>query len=276
MIAMENRNSYPGIRFCLAVLLALTSVTLTAPGRAESPPLYFVQITDTHMGVLDHNARTRAAVKAINRLKFPVQCVVHTGDITEEKILDANATAEAAQILDKLKAPVHYLSGNNDIRPKKLAATRAAYERLYGSLISQARYGEVIFLFVYTEPLAEGFTLEGYDVLSEVEARLKAAGETPVLLFHHTPSTGRLKKGKFRRGWPRATREQWQNLLNRYSVKAVFAGHFHQDELHWLGDIPVFAAPPVSGRFGRQAAFRVYTYHQGRVAYSTQYVSPAH
>ncbi|MCG8564175.1 MAG: metallophosphoesterase [Desulfobacterales bacterium] len=269
---MLKKLSYPGIQLCLAVIAVLASVALSTSVRAESHPLSFVQITDTHMGVLDHDQRTEKIVSAVNRLRMDIHCVVHTGDITEEKILEPEIVSRGKAILGKVKYPLHYISGNNDIRAKNVQPTAQAYEAQYGPLIQEVRYRDVIFLFAYTEPLAKGFEMEGYDPMAQVEKRLKAAGKTPVLLFHHTPCVGKLRKGKLRSGWDKTTREKWIALLNRYSVKAVFAGHFHQDEQHWLGDIPLYVAPPVSSRFGRQAAFRVYTYHQGRISYRTQYI----
>ncbi|MDY6906314.1 MAG: hypothetical protein SWH61_16705 [Thermodesulfobacteriota bacterium] len=53
-------------------------------------------------------------------------------------------------------------------------------------------------------------------------------------------------------------KEKWKTLINTYNVKAIVAGHFHRDELHWLGDVPVYIAPPVAGYWGRKAAFRIY------------------
>jgi UDP-2,3-diacylglucosamine pyrophosphatase LpxH len=61
--------------------------------------------------------------------------------------------------------------------------------------------------------------------------------------------------------------------LAGYDVKAVITGHFHRDELHWVGGRPVFAAPPVAGYWGRQASFRLYEYRDGRLSYRTIYLA---
>ena len=237
---------------------------------------YFAQITDTHMGVLDHNERTQKAVAAINRiqskLKDRLAFTVHTGDFAEELTLDAQAMARARSIMDKLKTPVHYVPGNNDIRVKKPMATRRTWETTMGPQITSAEYQGVVFIFANTEPLAQDFEMTGYDPMAAIEGFMAQAQGKPIILFHHSPCIGKFKKGKTQKGWPKATRTQWISLLNKYGVKAVIAGHFHQDEMHWLGEVPLFSSPPISSRWGRQAAFRVFEYKDGRIGYRTQYL----
>ncbi len=55
---------------------------------------------------------------------------------------------------------------------------------------------------------------------------------------------------------------------------AAIAGHFHRDEFHDLGGVPLLVAAPVSGRFGRQTSFRIYEYDSGRLTYRTWYLEP--
>jgi UDP-2,3-diacylglucosamine pyrophosphatase LpxH len=61
-------------------------------------------------------------------------------------------------------------------------------------------------------------------------------------------------------------------LINSYNVKAVIAGHFHRDELHWLENVPLYVSSPVAGYWGRQATFRIYEYSNGKIGYRTQYI----
>jgi UDP-2,3-diacylglucosamine pyrophosphatase LpxH len=74
------------------------------------------------------------------------------------------------------------------------------------------------------------------------------------------------------RGWRKEVREKWERLLNSANVKAVIAGHFHRDEFHWLGEVPLYVAEPVAGYWGRQCTFRIYEYRGGKVGYRTVYV----
>ncbi|MFW6303548.1 MAG: metallophosphoesterase family protein, partial [Candidatus Sumerlaeota bacterium] len=77
---------------------------------------------------------------------------------------------------------------------------------------------------------------------------------------------------KMHGGWRPEYREAWIKLINRYNVKAVIAGHFHRAEQHWLGDVPLYVAPPVAGYWGRQASYRLYHYQAGRLSFTTQYL----
>jgi hypothetical protein len=108
-----------------------------------------------------------------------------------------------------------------------------------------------------------------------LEARLKQSDGKPVVIFHHGPSVDDFYKNRMHGGWKQAIREQWIALLNRYEVKAVIAGHFHRDEHHWLGDVPLYVSAPVSGFWGRQATYRVYEYKDGKLGYRTQYLPRA-
>jgi UDP-2,3-diacylglucosamine pyrophosphatase LpxH len=72
--------------------------------------------------------------------------------------------------------------------------------------------------------------------------------------------------------WGAANRARYRTLVNRPNVRGIFCGHFHRDDLHWVGNIPLFSAPSIAGYWGRQASFRVYHWQDGRLGYITVYV----
>jgi len=73
-------------------------------------------------------------------------------------------------------------------------------------------------------------------------------------------------------GWPDDVQGKWIELINSFNVIAVIAGHFHRDEHHWLGNVPLYVAAPIAEFFGRQVSYRIYEYKNGRVGYRTVYV----
>ena len=233
---------------------------------------YFVQITDTHFGDRDHLERTRKLVDHINRLPYEIACVVHTGDLFADNITDEGIVTQGLSVLGRLKAPVHILPGNHDILQGQLAQTFAAFARQIGPPIQTAEYHGVVFICAYTEPAALAFTAPGYDPLQALEAALASAAGRPVVVFHHRPAVEDFYEYALHPGWDGAARRRLETLLLGHNVKAVVTGHFHRDELHWLEGIPVFAAPPVAGYWGRQASFRLYEYRDGRVGYRTIYL----
>lgn len=92
-----------------------------------SPLLTFVHISDTHISAnpeygLQHSPYStqtgaQALVKAVNNLPFPVDLVLHTGDVAYDP--DPSAYETARQIFSSLKFPIRYLAGNHDY-PREL------------------------------------------------------------------------------------------------------------------------------------------------------------
>lgn len=257
----------------IALLVGCASVhTALSPNKSSETHFYFVQITDTHLGDLDHLERTKKVVESINNLPMEIKCVVHTGDITMNQIEDKDVLEESLSAFQKLKVPIHYVSGNHDILPEKLESTRKTFVDNFGELISTAEYENVIFLFIYTEPLSKSFDVKNYQPLKQLEEYLKQSKGKPVIIFHHAPSVDDFYENTMQKEWPEEISEKWIKLINSYNVKAVVAGHFHRDEFHWLGEVPLYVSAPVAGYRGRQATFRIYEYRDGKLGYRTQYI----
>ncbi len=273
---MEWKCDMRGGLMLVVVLIAACALTRTwvMAGEAEAGAtrFYFGQLTDTHFGIESNDLRTKEAVRAINDLPLELEFVAVTGDLTSDRLHDPAVVSNLVAVLDGLESPVHCVPGNHDILQKRLDATLSIYTNTFGGLISQQEYRGVIFLFVYTEPLAKSFSVHGYEPLKAVEERLKQSEGKPVVVFHHSPSVDDFYNNKMHEGWKKNIREQWVSLLNAYKVKAVIAGHFHRDEHHWLGDVPLYVSPAIAGFWGRQATYRIYEYRDGKIGYRTQYI----
>jgi 3',5'-cyclic AMP phosphodiesterase CpdA len=254
---------------CIALLAALVAAALPA---AADEVLRFVQITDTHLGDRDHLERTRRLVAEINRLPFDVACVVHTGDIFADGVPAAPARERLMAVFRDLKVPIYFLPGNHDIPAADPARGAADFRRELGPLVHRAEHRGVALVFAYTEPLALGFAVDGYDPEAEIESALAGAGGRPILFFHHRPAAEDFYNGAVHPGWDPAGRLRLERILGGHPVRAVVTGHFHRDELHWAGGIPVFAGPPVAAYWGRQASFRLYDFRDGRLGYRTVYL----
>ncbi len=253
--------------------LVLT-ILLLAFRCAAAEPLFFVQLTDTHFGQGDNLERVRTVVKAVNELPMKVAFVAVTGDIMNDCITDSNQVNEALAVLGQLKMPVHFVPGNHDLLTASLEETVAVFTNRFGPLISSAEYGGVQFIFVCTEPLSGGAQIPGYDPLGALDRLLRSRtnGQSAVV-FHHQPAVDDFYHNRINAGWNRtAAGRRWVELMNQNKVTAVIAGHFHRDEFHWLEKVPLFVGPPLSGRLGRQAAFRIYEYRDDRLGYWNQYI----
>lgn len=259
----------------LGLILLMLAACQTAP-VGDPPPggFFFVQITDTHFGSGDNFARGERVAEAVNRLPMPIEFVVHTGDITMERLDDPQVMARTREVLGRFHPPLFTIPGNHDLVRERHAVLLPLYREWFGELVTTHWVKGVWVVNFYAEPAARDFPVPGYDPLAALERALRQADGRPVLLFQHTPPVGGFFRNQIRAGWPPAQRARWEALVKAYNVKAVFAGHFHKDELHWIGDVPLFVAPPVADGWGRQATYRIYEYRDGRLSYRTQYLSP--
>lgn len=269
-------SSRPGRwRGWLGLLVAVWLGIRGVAGEAAEP-FYFVQMSDTHWGAKDGVALTRRAVAVINALPVPVECVVHTGDIFADNIRKETVIREGKAALSGLKVPIHFVPGNHDILASNPRETGAAFEAALGPMASTAEYRGVFFIFLFTEPLRSDYRLPDYDPMRWLTAQLKAAAGRPVLLFYHAPQVADFHHNRFFPGWSDKTRLKWEKILAGGSVQAIITGHFHRDELHWVGDIPMYVGEPVSRFWERQPAIRLYEYRDGRLGYRTLYLDEAY
>jgi len=262
--------------YCGAVWIFLMIVTVSICFADEQDEkaahFYFIQITDTHWGPVDHYGRTQKVVEKINKLPMPIKCVVHTGDIVMDNLEDPFVISKGIDILNQLKVPVYFIPGNHDILRNRYEMTQKAYTKHFGGLITEAEYEGVVFILIYTEPLTRFFPSVAFQPLIELSNALDRSRGKPVIVFHHSPSVEDFYNNAMHSRWKDDLRQQWAALINGHNVKAVVAGHFHRDEFHWLGKVPLYVSSSVAGYWNRQATFRIYEYDNGKLAYRTQYI----
>lgn len=253
------------------LLLAVSLIVAVTASHADTP-FYFVQITDTHFGSPGQTEIAEWMVETINALPVPVTCVIHTGDIFADSIDKPDVLAVATGTLSRLKAPLHCTPGNHDILSTRTGATLAVYTNAIGPLAERADYHDVTFLMVYTEPLHTAVPSDGFDAFTWLEQALAGTGTRPVIVCHHTPPVVSFYRNQMYPGWPDAVRERWTRMINNTRVIAVLAGHFHRDEQHWLGSVPLYVSAPMATYWGRQPSFRLYEYRDRRLTYRTVYL----
>ena len=173
-------------------------------------------------------------VAALAAPPLPLACVVHTGDLAERGDTQDLARTE----LSKLQLPLHVLPGNHDMME---ADSAEGFVRRWGALSSSAEYQGVVFLMVYDHPTQD------YDPLAWLEQALVQAGDKPVIVFHHEPPVDDFYENALHPGWAADRRERWRALLEAHHVLATVAGHFHRDELHYLGRVPLLVSAPGVG-----------------------------
>lgn len=252
----------------------LVVIVFSAGGMAAEKPFYFVQISDLHWGARDGVALTRRTVETVNALSVKVEFVAVTGDLFSDSIKKETVLNDGLEAMKGLKAPVYYVPGNHDILKTDLAVTTKLFEKNFGALNRKVEIRGVTCLFLCTE-LLEGETRSpGQVQRTWVEDALGSGkGKKPVLVFMHRPPIRDLINGSDGAvSWDDPYDPRWETLFGKYpEIKGVFAGHFHRDELRWIGQVPVFVAPALARFWDRQPTFRLYEFKDGKVNYWNLY-----
>jgi Icc-related predicted phosphoesterase len=178
-------------------------------------------------------------------------------------------------LFKRLHAPVHFVPGNHDIPRggEDLTAEVKFFRQRVGPLSHTLECHGVLMIFFYVEPLAGNFQVAGYDPLAWLESTLKAAQGRPAIIFIHSPPVRDFFGGRSHAGWPHEYVMRWNDLLSRYNVKAVIAGHFHRNETHHIAGVPLFISAAIADTIGLPGSFRLYKYDNGRVTYTTHYLN---
>lgn len=254
------------------ILCLLFSAGASERQRADNH-FYFVQISDTHWGALDGISATRRIVEAINALPMQIACVVHTGDLFADSIENQKIVEEGRAALTKLKVPILFVPGNHDISREKFRKDAVLFQKNFGPLATNAVFHGVVFLGLCTEPLRSAYEIQGFNPLDWLSVQVRAAADHPILLFIHAPPVPDFHRNAFSDPWPNKAGNDLEAIIKgASSIKAVIAGHFHRDEFHWIGNVPLYVCEPVARFWERQPAFRIYEYTNGRLGYRTIYL----
>jgi 3',5'-cyclic-AMP phosphodiesterase len=158
----------------------------------------FIHISDTHFGPSRETEirgtkpfeKNSALVAAINALNFTPDFFVHTGDIVNDPDDDAYEIAES--VLSKLKAPVHYVSGNHDDAASTLRFMTHGHHTLLENVEDKLAYsfqmgpgvtGVVFDAWVPPEEGPHGFLSQNQ--LLSFEKLLQKRGERFALFLHY-------------------------------------------------------------------------------------------
>lgn len=185
-------------------------------------------------------------VSAINNLPFSVDFVVHTGDMaTNSKDYQVSIDSGFA-IMKKLKYPVYYVAGNHDVTEHQFKRDTAFFMSKFGKMNNVISDDKISIITLFNIEIKE---LSGeiiYDPLVELDSLLrKKPKNISAILFQHCPVTDDFYGNKVHPGWSAQKRSNLQQICEQNTVAAIISGHFHKDELQWIGSIPLFVSAPV-------------------------------
>lgn len=266
-----------------ALKLAFAAVALAA-AAAHGKTFRFVQISDTHQGQAIHQWRYRKAVEQINALPFPVECVVHTGDVVSNGVKSPDVAGIASNIFASIKAPRIMCPGNHDIvfqysdPTNRFLRTAEAYQRHFGPLAQSFESSNALYVAVCTETLRRNAAPEipGFDPLAWLDETLSRCPDKPAFVCTHVPDCDDYFLGEYTPGWENADGlRAWREVLGRHpNVRAVLAGHFHRNCFVEHPDgIPTIVASCFASFWQRQASYRVFTWEDGLLSWQDAYIA---
>jgi plastocyanin len=199
---------------------------------AERKSIFFVQISDSHIGFnkeanKDVTATLQAAVAKVNALPQNPALVLHTGDITQ--LAKASEFDTASQVLQGLKTDrVFYVPGEHDVATDN----GATYLGRYGAGTKGGGWYSFDHSGVHFIGLVNVLNLKAGGLGSlgtEQIAWLKRdvahlASSTPIVVFAHVPLWTVYPEW----GWGTDDSAQALDLLKRFGSVTVLNGHIHQ------------------------------------------------
>lgn len=238
-IKRRGRQVIFALHFCLLLLF------ISACDSAEPRPLEVGVIGD-QTGSDDLRRSYEILARGVEILNEEgVACVLHTGDLLESRVSPEQYRIQfeqAMSVLDKLRKPWHLAPGDHDVNPPERVPNSSdrSREQLFRELYGKREPH-------LTGTLSHSFDIDGYHFIalnsqehlhtdprwgnvflarltheqlawleSDLEAHLTARG---VVVFLHQPLWYNWG------GWMAV-----HQLLRRYPVRAVIAGHFHYDQ----------------------------------------------
>ena len=237
-------------------LVAAAFVAQTLAGQT------FIQMSDPQFGMyakdksFEHEtANFEFAISTANRLK-PAFVVV-TGDLINESGNAAQA-AEYHRIAAKLDPRIRLfnVAGNHDVENEPTRESLARYRERFGPDYYAFRVGDIAGIVLDSnleKPLQnvpeEAAKMEAW--LRAELAKAKAEGAKHIILFQHIPfflHDAEEEDQYF--NIPREARRRYLALLHEYGVRAVFAGHLHQNSEGRDGDLDMVTTGPVGMPLG--------------------------
>jgi len=199
---------------------------------AERKSIFFVQISDSHIGFSkeankDVTATLQEAVARVNALPQNPALVLHTGDITQLAKPDEFDTAN--EVLKSLKTDrVFYVPGEHDVATDNGAAYLQRYGKgtVGGGWYSFDHSGvHFIGLVNVLNLKAGGLGSLGAEQIAWLKKDLATLpASTPLVLFAHVPLWTVYPEW----GWGTDDSEQVLALVKRFGSVTVLNGHIHQ------------------------------------------------
>ena len=249
------------MRKVLLVMIIFAGVIIT--GCSENNTFYFAQITDTHLTEAGDKTNLGNCIKIINNTRLEISFVAHTGDIFSS--ITSGNIPEMLKPFKELKPVIYFVPGNRD------SETTLFKENVSEINFSKEIHG-VRFIFFNSSTELNYRKPSENEGLKWLKSEINSTGK-PKIIFFHIPCTVDYYANAFHDSfWSEDSIEFFKKIISGNNVKGIICGHFHRDEFHMIGDVPLFVCPPLNNEIGGTPVFRIYEYNNGELSYFTRYV----
>jgi 3',5'-cyclic AMP phosphodiesterase CpdA len=239
----------------------LAALALFSP-LLSAADLFFVQMSDPQFGMYSNNAdfsqetaNFEFAIANANRLRpaFVVVC----GDLVNQAG-NAAQTAEYLRVAAKLdrSIPLHNVAGNHDVGNSPTPESLSAYREKFGPDYYIFRLGDFTgivldsSLIQHPENVPEEAIKQESWLLAQLE-QIKSDGARRVAVFQHIPFfLERADEPDQYFNIPLEARKKYLDMLVKYGVHDVFAGHYHRNASGQTDSLRIVTTGPVSKPLG--------------------------
>jgi Icc protein len=192
-----------------------------------------------------------ALVDHLNHLPYDYDCIIHTGDVVEDE--SEQAYHHAQPILNRLRKPIYYLSGNHD-NPQHLQRLLVGIQAPAERYVHAFQVKGVQFVALDTSSDDPPSGIVPVDQLDFLRGFCAVDGPPLVLLVHHLPvsaSTSWLERGASYH--PHMLIENRGELINVLKpalgrLRGVLFGHVHRAIQTFQHGIFFSSAPSTFGQ----------------------------
>lgn len=218
-------------------ILTLLCGLLVAAGTAYGQkPFFFVQLTDTQLGFYNadkdfirEEEQVRQLVGAINRLR--PSFLVITGDLVNDKDDEGQLAAfgELCRLIDP-KIPLYLTPGNHDVGNEASEREVQRYIGRYGYDRFSFRRNRCRVIGINTTVIKAGTPERERAEFRWLEQQLRQSmrDRHRIVVGHHPFFVGTPDEEDAYDNIPQRLRFRYLELLDRYDVELVLAGHLHR------------------------------------------------
>ena len=226
--------------------------------------MLIAHLSDSHIAVpavsgSDRSGDLQRCVEYVNALAAQPDLVVHSGDIAHYG--KPAEYAEAARILDGLRAPLCVIPGNRDDRRAFRAAfARCLPENCHGEFVQYAIMRERVCAIMLDSVSTQSGKARLCEArLAHLGDMLDDAGDRPVVVFMHHPPFEIAEAPEPFQFEDRGNWEDFSSIVSQHpNVRHIYCGHSHRTASGKIAGINASTIPSIAAdlRKGRPAGMQ--------------------